>query len=130
MFSCDELEQILGPGGPIATNHPNYEYRPGQIRMAQAVWDAIEDVKNQPIIPVPTHLKDSHYPAAKKMGFGQGYKYPHNFEGGFVPQVYLSAKFKKKYYRTKGSGYEKTIESYLQKLEKMLESREHRQDEG
>ena len=42
MISRDELEQILGPDGPIATNHPNYEHRPGQIRMAQAVWDAIE----------------------------------------------------------------------------------------
>jgi len=42
MISRDELDQILGPDGPIATNHPNYEHRPGQIRMAQAVWDAIE----------------------------------------------------------------------------------------
>jgi len=42
MISRSELEQILGPNGPIAANHPLYEYRPGQIRMAQAVMDAIE----------------------------------------------------------------------------------------
>ena len=42
MISRDELDQILGPDGPIAANHPNYEHRPGQIRMAQAVLDAIE----------------------------------------------------------------------------------------
>jgi ATP-dependent DNA helicase DinG len=42
MISRDELEQILGPDGSIAANHPNYEHRPGQIRMAQAVLDAIE----------------------------------------------------------------------------------------
>ena len=54
------------------------------------------------------------------MGFGGGYKYPHSFPGGFVPQVYLSEDFKKKYYRPKGAGYEKNIESYLQKLETML----------
>jgi len=41
MISRSELEQILGPNGPIAANHPLYEYRPGQIRMAQAVTDAI-----------------------------------------------------------------------------------------
>jgi len=38
----DELEQILGPGGVIAANHPFYEHRPGQIQMAQAVVDAVE----------------------------------------------------------------------------------------
>jgi ATP-dependent DNA helicase DinG len=42
MVSRDQLEQILGPGGPISANHPQYEHRPGQIRMAQAVIDAIE----------------------------------------------------------------------------------------
>jgi putative ATPase len=97
---------------------------------AMAVWEAIEDVKTKPIISVPKHLKDSHYPAAKKMGFGEGYKYPHNFEGGFVPQVYLSAEVKKKYYRPKGVGYEKNIERYLQKLATLLQSSENRRDEG
>jgi ATP-dependent DNA helicase DinG len=38
-----ELEQMLGPEGAIAMNHPAYEHRPGQIRMAQAVLNAIEE---------------------------------------------------------------------------------------
>jgi len=42
MISADELERTLGPGGAIAANHPFYEYRQGQIRMAHAVADAIE----------------------------------------------------------------------------------------
>jgi ATP-dependent DNA helicase DinG len=42
MISRDEVEKILGPGGPIAANHPLYEHRPGQIEMAQAVFDAID----------------------------------------------------------------------------------------
>jgi ATP-dependent DNA helicase DinG len=36
-----EIEQILGPAGAVAANHPFYEHRPGQIKMAQAVVDAI-----------------------------------------------------------------------------------------
>jgi putative ATPase len=44
---------------------------------------------------VPDHLKDSHYPGAKKLGHGTGYKYPHDY-GGYVEQEYL--KKKKKYY--------------------------------
>jgi|WetSurMetagenome_2_1015567.scaffolds.fasta_scaffold34391_4 ATP-dependent DNA helicase DinG len=42
MAFCDEIDQILGPGGAVAANHPFYEHRPGQIEMAQAVADAIE----------------------------------------------------------------------------------------
>ena len=42
MISRDELERILGTNGAIAANHPFYEYRPGQIQMAQGVADAIE----------------------------------------------------------------------------------------
>ncbi|MBN1567978.1 MAG: ATP-dependent DNA helicase [Acidobacteria bacterium] len=42
MMSHDELNQILGPGGAVAANHPYYEHRPGQIQMAQAVADAME----------------------------------------------------------------------------------------
>ena len=41
MAFCDEIDQILGPGGAVAANHPFYEHRPGQIKMAQAVADAI-----------------------------------------------------------------------------------------
>jgi ATP-dependent DNA helicase DinG len=42
MISPDELRKILGPEGQIACVHPKYEFRPGQIQMAQAVADAIE----------------------------------------------------------------------------------------
>ena len=36
--------------------------------------------KNEPMRAVPLHLKDSHYAAAKKAGFGVEYKYPHDYE--------------------------------------------------
>lgn len=42
MIPHTELSNILGPSGPIAGTHPNYEFRPGQIQMAQAVAEAID----------------------------------------------------------------------------------------
>ena len=42
MIPANELSEILGPTGPIARMHPNYEFRSGQIQMAQAVADAID----------------------------------------------------------------------------------------
>jgi putative ATPase len=89
---------------------------------ASAVWKAVADVKTQKTIPVPKHLKDSHYPAAKKYGFGVDYKYPHDFKDGFVPQEYLPADAKRQYYEPKESGYEKNIKRYLQKLQRLIQN--------
>jgi len=89
---------------------------------AAAIWRAVDDVKQQPIKPVPKHLKDSHYPAAKKAGFGADYKYPHSFKGGFVPQEYFPTAMKKKYYSPKEIGLEKNIKHYLQKLQTLVQS--------
>ncbi len=89
---------------------------------ASAIWKAVADVKQEPTIPVPKHLKDSHYPAAKKAGFGADYKYPHDFKDGFVPQEYLPAAMKKKYYKPKEIGYEKNIKRYLQKLQTLIQN--------
>jgi ATP-dependent DNA helicase DinG len=37
------METVFGPDGLIANAHPDYEHRPGQIQMAQAVMRAFED---------------------------------------------------------------------------------------
>jgi putative ATPase len=89
---------------------------------ASAIWQAMADVKQQPTQRVPIHLKDSHYPAAKKAGFGADYKYPHNSEDGFVPQEYLPAAMKKEYYVPKQRGYEKNMKRYLQKLQTLIQN--------
>ncbi|MBW8040522.1 MAG: replication-associated recombination protein A [Planctomycetes bacterium] len=89
---------------------------------ASAVWKAMADVKSQSTKPVPKHLKDSHYSAAKKMGFGTDYRYPHSFEGGFVAQEYLPGTLKNKYYVPKEIGHEKNIKRYLQKLQTLIQN--------
>ncbi|MHC4666055.1 MAG: replication-associated recombination protein A [Planctomycetota bacterium] len=95
---------------------------PKSNAVASAIWKAMADVKQEPTILVPKHLKDSHYPAAKKAGFGVDYKYPHSFKDGFVTQEYLPAAVKKEYYKPKQVGYEKTIKRYLEKLKALIES--------
>jgi len=61
----------------------------------KAIEAASNDVATEETLEVPDHLKDSHYPGAKKLGHREGYKYPHDY-GGHVEQDYL--KKKKKYY--------------------------------
>ncbi|WP_333654028.1 hypothetical protein [Dissulfurispira sp.] len=61
----------------------------------KAIEAAMEDIENEQTMEVPDHLKDSHYPGAKKLGHGKGYKYPHDY-GGYVEQEYMPKN--KKYY--------------------------------
>lgn len=78
---------------------------------------ALADIKSKEIGDVPNHLKDGHYPGAKKLGQAQGYKNPHNYKEKFVEQQYLPDEFKnKKYYNPSNVGYEKEINKRLEEL--------------
>ncbi|MDR3092430.1 MAG: replication-associated recombination protein A [Endomicrobium sp.] len=52
-----------------------------------AVERALSEVKNGKVRGVPNHLKDANLDGGK-LGHGQGYKYPHDFEGHYVQQEY------------------------------------------
>jgi putative ATPase len=55
--------------------------------------------------PVPRHLRDAHYPGAKRLGHGEGYRYPHDFPGHEVEQEYRPQRFSgKRYYEPSGEG--------------------------
>jgi putative ATPase len=74
---------------------------------AKAIWDAMKDVKEGRTIPVPKHLKDTHYQGAQRLGHGEGYQYPHDSATGFVEQDYLGVD--KVYYRPTDRGYEAQV---------------------
>jgi putative ATPase len=57
--------------------------------------------------PVPLHLRDAHFPAAKRLGHGKGYKYPHDYPGRQVEQQYRPTRFEgNRYYEPSGEGEE------------------------
>jgi putative ATPase len=59
---------------------------PKSNRSAEALWRAQRDVVERPAGEVPMHLRDASYRAAKALGHGKGYDYPHNDPRGWVPQ--------------------------------------------
>jgi len=87
---------------------------------ASAIWTALKGVRNEPIRPVPRHLKDSHYAAAQEAGIGADYLYPHESPEGFVKQVYLPGA-PVQYYEPSARGHEKNIQQYLQKLKTLIQ---------
>ena len=57
--------------------------------------------------PVPLHLKEPGHPALRKLGYGKGYRYPHDYPGHRVEQQYRPTRFEgRRYYDPSGQGEE------------------------
>lgn len=54
-----------------------------------AIYKAMDVVKNTMTDAEPAYLQDAHYGGSAKLGRGIGYKYPHDFPGHYVKQQYL-----------------------------------------
>jgi putative ATPase len=79
----------------------------------KAIGAAMKDVESGRTLPVPEHLRDSHYAGAKRLGHGKGYKYAHDFPDHYVAQDYLGAT--RRYYEPTEQGVEKKIKERLDK---------------
>ena len=84
-----------------------------------AIGAAVKDVESGRTLPVPEHLRDSHYPGAKRLRHGEGYKYAHDYAGHFVAQDYLGSQ--RRYYEPTEQGAEKRIKERLDKWRAEME---------
>ncbi len=75
-----------------------------------ALESATEAVRKEPARPVPDHLKGSGYAGALRLGV-QGYKYPHDYNGHYVEQDYMTNK--KIFYEPSEEGFEFEIKKRL-----------------
>ncbi|WP_342399339.1 replication-associated recombination protein A [Weizmannia sp. FSL W8-0676] len=84
-----------------------------------AIDAALSDIRAGKSGEVPAHLKDAHYKSAKRLGRGIGYKYPHDFENGWVKQQYLPDTLKfARYYDPKKTGkFEQALAQVYEKIE-------------
>ena len=57
-----------------------------------AINKALNDVKNKETGEVPMHIRNAPVSGMEKLGYGQGYLYPHDFPGNYVEQQYLPDK--------------------------------------
>ena len=61
---------------------------PKSNAVIRAIGAATADVRAGAAGPVPPHLRDAHYPGARQLQHGKGYRYPHDFPGALVQQQY------------------------------------------
>ncbi len=84
---------------------------------------ALAEVRKSGTLEVPLHIRNAPTKLMKEMGYHSGYKYTHDFEGGYVQQDYLPEKLKgRKFYEPKGHGYEKSIVERMEWFKNLLKS--------
>ena len=57
-----------------------------------AIDKALDDVSNKDTGEIPMHIRNAVAQGMKSFGYGNGYKYPHDFPGHIVDQQYLPDK--------------------------------------
>jgi putative ATPase len=81
-----------------------------------AIGKARKDVREGRTLPVPKHLRDSHYKGAESFGHGTGYQYSHDYEDAIADQAYLPEE--RRYYEPTERGYEAEIRRRLEEWRK------------
>ncbi|MFO0586852.1 MAG: replication-associated recombination protein A [Polyangiaceae bacterium] len=82
-------------------------------------WHAAQEaVRAHGALPVPMKLRNAVTKLMKEEGYGEGYRYAHNEEGGFAAgETYLPEELTgSRYYEPTERGYEKTIGERLRRL--------------
>lgn len=79
-----------------------------------AINAALEDVRTKNTGEVPFHLRNAVTKEMGGLGYGEGYKYVHEYPGNVVKQQFLPDEVAHTtYYKPYGNGYEKKILEYL-----------------
>ncbi len=122
LAAIEAAERVGFPEGriPLANAVIELCLSPKSNSAIMAVDEALADIRAGKSGEVPDHLKDAHYKGAKELGRGIDYKYPHNYDGGWVKQQYLPDKIKnKKYYQPKKTGkFEQALAVVYSNLQK------------
>lgn len=82
-----------------------------------AIENALGAVHETGDLPVPLSIRNAPTKLLKKMGYGQGYQYAHDFEGNFVQSEFLPDKIKgSKFYDPGNNAREEELRKYLRSL--------------
>jgi putative ATPase len=80
-----------------------------------AINKALETVERTGTLPIPLALRSSKTKLNKQMGYGQGYKYAHEGQTGWLEMDFLPPELRdEKFYEPTDRGFEKTMKQYLE----------------
>ncbi len=90
---------------------------------ALVAWQAaLADVRERGPLPVPPRIRNAPTRLMKDLGYGREYRYPHDFPGHHVAEVYLpDALAGRRYYEPAEQGMEREIGERLARWRKAVE---------
>lgn len=121
-LAAKEAVEFLGlPEGeiPLAQATIYVACAPKSNACYRALGKAREDVRRHGALPVPLHLRNPETALMRALGYGKGYRYPHDYPQAFVDQEYLPSELQgRHYYHPVDRGYEKKLAQRLAELRK------------
>jgi len=82
---------------------------------------ATRDLREHPAAEVPLHLRNAPTDLMKRLGYGDGYKYAHDFPAGIAPMECLPSSLSgRRYFRPTDRGYERRIAARLAEWRKRI----------
>jgi putative ATPase len=127
----DGLEFVGMPEGaiPLAQGVTYLAGAPKSNASYRAMLAAGEDARKLGALPVPMHIRNAPTPLMRGLGYGEGYRYPHNYQDAIVEQDYLPESLSgKTYYEPSERGYEARIRDYLTRVKQARAARSHGPD--
>ncbi|MDJ0350401.1 replication-associated recombination protein A [Cryobacterium sp. PH29-G1] len=121
--AADAVALIGMPEGriPLAQAVVHLATAPKSNAAYLALDAAIADVRAGKMGRVPKGMRDAHYPGAKKLGHGKGYRYPHDDALGVVTQQYPPTELTgTQYYAPTEHGHERDISARLLKIRRIV----------
>lgn len=96
-----------------------------QAPKSNAVTMAMGAVKNAikytPTLEVPNHLRNAPVKGMKEQGYGEGYQYPHDYEGGVVSANYFPLGMKPTdFYEPTDRGFEAEVRDRIAKSKALI----------
>ena len=94
---------------------------PKSNSVTTALGAAMADVRAGRGGAVPAALRDSHYPGARGLGHGRGYRYPHDDPRGVVTQQYAPDDLARAdYYQPTDHGAERAVRERVPRLRRIV----------
>jgi len=85
----------------------------------KAIGEATDEVKQQPNLKIPFHLRPAPTQLMKDIGYGKHYKYSHDYDEHFIEQDFLPEEIKNSiFYEPTEIGREAALKKYLEKKKK------------
>jgi putative ATPase len=115
----DAVDFVGMPEGaiPLAQGVTYLACAPKSNASYSGMLKARADAVDRGALPVPLHLRNAPTGLMRKLGYGEGYRYPHDSEGAINEQQYMPEELgERRYYEPSERGYEGRLGEYLERV--------------